>query len=82
MKDFARRFKIAFDKFITDVVAPGMIGFAPMLLPLRDPVPDEYRRFEEELHRAQLADPGIPYQRIVRSLPWASTWRPAVEEQN
>ena len=81
MKDFLRRFKSAMDRFITDVVAPGMIGFAPMLLPLRDPVPDEYREYDHA-YRTQFTDLTIPYQRIARSRPWTPLPAPAVEEQN
>jgi hypothetical protein len=82
MREFLRRFKSSFDRFITDWVAPGMIGFAPMLLPLRDPVPpDEYHEFENT-YRTQFTDINIPYQRIARALPWTRLPEPAIEEPN
>lgn len=81
MRDFGRRFRIAMDKFIVDILAPGMIGFAPMLLPLQDPVPMDYHQ-TEEAYRRQFAGIDIPRQRIARSVVWRPTWTPAVEDQN
>ena len=80
-REFRRRFRIAFDKFIIEVLAPGMIGFAPMLLPLQDPVPMDYYQ-TEDAHQRQFPGVRIPRQRTVPVIPWRPAWTPAAEDQN
>lgn len=75
MKEFIRRFRRGFGVFLTEWVGPGMVGFAPMLLPIREILPEKYL-IEQNLYYAQLPDPRqpIPPDRPLRMV--------AVEDQN
>lgn len=55
MSEFGRRFRAAMSTFLTDWVGPGMIGFAPMLLPLQ-----EFPTLENLWEQALLRDPPVP----------------------